>query len=146
MTPILIAPAAIFRNTLPRDRQALDPEALDELVRSIFLDGLRQPIEVMELEENDGPYTHGLLSGLRRLTAYDKLVADYPGPEKWAQIPCIVRQPPSLADALRLMVEENAVRADITPWDQARIAVDTVVSVPCPPPFWFWPDRLIGDQ
>ena len=27
------------------------------------------------------------------------------------------------------MVEENAIRADITPWDEARIAVDTVPAV-----------------
>lgn len=130
MTPTLLPLDAIALDTLPRDRTALDPTAIEELRLSILRDGLRQPIEVMELvDPPPGGPSHGLLSGLRRLTVFRGLRDDFPGHDRWATIPALVRLPDTLADALRQMVEENDIRAAITPRDQARIALDCVPAV-----------------
>lgn len=61
--------ADICDTALLRDRTALDPEAPNDLTRSIFTDGLHQPIEVYRLDlSHGGPHSFGLISGLRRLT------------------------------------------------------------------------------
>jgi len=122
----LIPLDAIADDALPRDRGHLDPAALAELRLSILRDGLRQPVELVELEAEHDGRTHGLLAGLRRLTAFRALRADFPQNPDWAAIPAFIRPPAAWADTLRQMVEENDIRADIAPWDQARIAVDLV--------------------
>ena len=112
---------AIADDALGRDRTALDPDALDELRLSIAAPGLRMPIEVFELAEPDGPRRYGLISGFRRLAAFRALAAD--GLPGHATIPAFVREPASIAAAMTAMVEENAIRADVSPWEQALIAV-----------------------
>jgi ParB family transcriptional regulator, chromosome partitioning protein len=64
----------------------------------------------------DGRY--GLISGLRRLTVIRRLAA---GSGRPATIPAHIRTPATLADAMTLMVEENDIRADISPWEQAAL-------------------------
>jgi ParB family chromosome partitioning protein len=119
--PIDLIPLdAIDAAALTRDRTAPDPEAQQELVNSISLSGLRMPVEVFELAEPSGPLRYGLISGFRRLAAFRTLHADLP--DAYAAIPAFVRRPESRAGAVRQMVEENAIRAGISPWEQAMAA------------------------
>lgn len=111
---------AISADALARDRTALAPDRLAELKLSILKSGLRQPIEVYTLiEGNERPF--GLISGYRRLAAFRALVAD--GMKRFATIPAFVREPATVAEAMIAMVEENAIRAEVSPWEQAALAV-----------------------
>lgn len=111
---------AISADALARDRTALAPDRLAELKLSILKSGLRQPIEVYTLiEGNERPF--GLISGYRRLAAFRALVAD--GVKRFATIPAFVREPATVAEAMIAMVEENAIRAEVSPWEQAALAV-----------------------
>lgn len=105
-----IATSDIDADALPRDRSALEGDRLDELIASIAATGIRLPLEVARTDQG-----LVLVSGYRRLTAARRLGLE--------TVPAVILSPGSLARALALMVEENAVRADISPWDQGRIAV-----------------------
>ncbi len=121
--PIDLIPLdAIAADALARDRVGLDPAALDELRASILASGLRMPIEVFALAEPDGPRRFGLISGFRRLAAFRALRDDWGLPGHDA-IPAFVREPASIAAAMQAMVEENAIRAEVSPWEQALVAV-----------------------
>lgn len=112
---------AIADTALTRDRAATDQAALDELRDSILAHGLRMPIEVFELADPFDGRRWGLISGFRRLAAVRALAAwGIPGHDT---IPAFVRQPSSIAAAMTAMVEENAVRAEVSPWEQALVAV-----------------------
>ena len=121
--PIHLIPLAeIDDGALPRDRTALDPEALRELRDSIAKSGLRMPVELFALAEPRGDLRYGIVSGFRRIAAFREMhtvwgIADYAG------IPAFVRRPADDAAAFAAMVEENAVRADLSPWERSRIAV-----------------------
>ena len=128
-TPILVPLAEIDPDALARDRTALDPEALSELESSIAVSGLRQPIEIFEIRPAEGePVNHwsktryGVLSGFRRFHAMRRL-HEATGQERYAAIPAFVRAPASVAAALAAMVEENEIRADLSPYERGLIAV-----------------------
>jgi len=110
----------IDADALPRDRLTLDAPDLAALQASIATEGLRQPIEVFAI---DGPLPWGLLSGLRRLTAFRALDALRPG--AFAEIPAFIRQPADLPAALALMVSENEIRAAVTPWEKGALLLTT---------------------
>ncbi|MCP3971253.1 MAG: ParB N-terminal domain-containing protein [Rhodobacteraceae bacterium] len=110
-------------NALPRDRTVLDETALLELQSSIVGTGLRQPIEVFANSGDDCP-PFGLISGLRRFTVMQRL-HQATGLAQYAGIDAILRSPDDIAAALAQMVEENDIRADLTPWERARVALDT---------------------
>jgi ParB family chromosome partitioning protein len=112
--------AEIDAASLTRDRLNVDPEALEELRESILRSGLRMPIEVYAFPEARGDHRYGLLSGFRRLAAYRELGKYHDG---YDTIPAFLRTPADRAEAMAAMVEENTVRADISPWEQARVAV-----------------------
>ena len=116
---------AILPHALPRDRSQIEPEALAELQLSIATSGLRQPIEVFELATPEPPFTHGLISGLRRLTAHQALAALRQNGD-FTTIAAFLRQPRSIPHAIALMIEENEARADLSPWEKGRILVDCV--------------------
>jgi ParB family chromosome partitioning protein len=119
MDPLIhLSPAVIDPQALLRDRTALDPAALDTLTRSIAAEGLRLPIEVWLLSSPREGHTHGLISGLRRLTAARALGL--------ATVPAFLRSPQSLAQALAAMVTENEVRAPISAWEKARLLLAAV--------------------
>lgn len=101
---------------LPRDRLGIDREALDALQRSIVDDGLRQPVEVWPIE---GPLPFALISGHRRYLCFQALAAL--NPERWGAIPCLIRQPADYPAALAMMVTENEIRAQITPWEKGAL-------------------------
>ena len=42
---------------------------------------------------------------------------------RFPTIPAFVRTPATVAEALAAMVEENAIRAEVSPWEQAMVAV-----------------------
>jgi ParB family chromosome partitioning protein len=122
MDPLIHLPPAaidaIDAQALLRDRTTLDPAALDTLTRSIAAEGLRLPIEVWQLSTPRNGHTHGLISGLRRLTAARALGL--------STVPAFLRTPQSLAQALAAMVTENEVRAPISPWEKARLLLAAV--------------------
>ncbi len=117
-----IALAEIDDAALTRDRNGLDETALTELRLSIAASGLRMPIELFQLSEPCPPHRYGLLSGLRRLHAYQAL-HKLTGDDRYAAIPAFLRAPGSMAEALTSMVEENEIRADLSPWERGRIAL-----------------------
>ena len=112
-----IPTALIDADALPRDRTRLDPAALTDLRLSIATHGLRTPIEVFAT-----PDGYALISGLRRLTA-TRALHTLTGNPAYAQIEATLRTPATLTEALTLMVEENEVRADLSPWEKGRILV-----------------------
>ena len=124
MDPIITLPLdAIDATALPRDRTTLNPAAMDDLTASIAANGLRQPIEVWQLSTPAPPLTHGLIAGFRRLQAHRALAASRRD-GSFATIPAFLRSPASLPQALAAMVEENECRAEVSPWDKARLLVE----------------------
>lgn len=115
----------IVADELTRDRMGMDVEAMEELKASITLSGLRLPIEVFELSEPEDGQVYGLLSGFRRLAAIRSLEAET-GRSEFARIRAIVRAPESVASAYLSMVEENEIRADLTPYERGRVSVLSV--------------------
>lgn len=106
---------------MPRDRLGAEPDALDELMRSIEAIGLRHPIEVFAIEPDETyrlPY--GLISGWRRLMAFRRLGRP--------TIPCIACVPADIPAALAAMVAENEVRAPISPWEKGSFLLRLVSS------------------
>lgn len=108
--------AEIDRDYLRRDRMQVDEEELQELIASIQSHGLRSPVEVVALE--DGRY--GLVSGFRRLEAFARLNLNRDG---FSEIPAFLRQGTDSATAYVSMIEENELRANLTPYERGRIAV-----------------------
>lgn len=121
----MILLAEIDDTALPRDRTALEPAALRELRDSILAHGLRLPVELFELACPVDGRRYGIVSGLRRVTAHREL-SETLGLARFARIPAFLRPLPDLASGLAAMVEENAVRADLSPWEQGRIAAVAV--------------------
>jgi len=105
---------------LSRDRLVADDEEMAELRYSILAHGMRMPIEVLELDGEEGRY--GLISGWRRLTAVRALSLETGKPE-FGQIAAMVRTPKDASDAYVSMVEENEIRADLSQYERGRIAV-----------------------
>ncbi|MEL7414268.1 MAG: ParB N-terminal domain-containing protein [Pseudomonadota bacterium] len=112
---------AVAEDHLTRDRIALDPEEMAALETSLEAHGQRTPIEVTE--RADG--RHGLISGLRRLTALRSLHARTQE-ARFATVQALVRRPDSAAEAYVAMVEENEIRADLSYYERARIAARSV--------------------
>lgn len=106
----MVPVAAVDRDYLRRDRMGLDAEEMAELISSIETNGLRSPIEVVP--QGDG---FGLVSGYRRLEAFVRLGIE--------EIPAFVRIGQEGADAYVSMIEENELRADLSPYERGRIAV-----------------------
>lgn len=122
---------AIDGDALIRDRIGLEPDAFTELRRSILVDGLRNPVELVELAPPPGsdgqtPPRYGLIAGYRRLMALRALRDD--GHDGFETVPAILRDTGDVTELYRLMVEENALRADISPWETARLVAMTVHS------------------
>ena len=115
--------AEIDADALARDRTRHDEPALIELralhrqVRPAHADrGLRPR------RRPTRPSPHGLISGFRRLAAFRGLY-EFDRPGKIRHHPRLPPHPADLAQAMTAMVEENAIRVEISPWEQAMIAV-----------------------
>lgn len=125
LSPRLIPLDAIDASALPRDRTGLDPEPFAELKASLRASGLRSPVEVFPLAAApmatapDAP-RFGLIAGYRRLAAFRDLRDE--GLEGFAEIPAFVREI-AAPEAFRAMVEENEIRAPLSPWERGRAAI-----------------------
>lgn len=108
--------AAIDLDHLVRDRMVAEEVELDELKASIRAHGLRLPVEVIALE--GGRY--GLVSGWRRLTVLHELQAENAA---FNSVKAIIRAPYEAGAIYTAMVEENELRAQISPYERGRIAV-----------------------
>ncbi len=113
--------AEIDEAALIRDCSVLDAQALEELQLSIAAHGLRLPVEVFPLAEPRPPLAYGLISGLRRLMAFREL-HETARDGRYAAIPALIRPAAPEAEALAAMVEENEMRASLSPWERGRIA------------------------
>ncbi|SPJ26214.1 ParB/RepB/Spo0J family partition protein [Palleronia abyssalis] len=111
----------VDEGVMVRDRTVIDPSEMEELKRSIQRNGLRLPIEVYDKGEGS-ERRFGLISGYRRLRAVRDLNG-LMGPELFATIRAVVREPEELGGALVAMVEENEIRAQLTHFERGRIAV-----------------------
>jgi ParB family chromosome partitioning protein len=121
--PIRLVPLAeIEACALTRDRTGLDAGPLTELEISIAASGLRQPIEIFPLAAPYDGMTFGLLSGYRRLYAFRNLL-ERTRQDRYAVIPAFVRERRDLAEAMAAMIEENEIRAGISPYERGLICV-----------------------
>lgn len=110
--------AALEEAHLVRDRIAMDEGELATLMASLRDRGQQMPVEVVDL----GGGRYGLISGWRRLTALRRLHAET-GEDRFAEIQALVRSPEGAPEAYRAMVEENEIRAGLSFYERARIAV-----------------------
>ncbi|MEM6896875.1 MAG: ParB N-terminal domain-containing protein [Pseudomonadota bacterium] len=113
---------AINPNALIRDRTVIEAADQQELRDSILANGLRLPIEVFELTEPHGPFRYGLVSGYRRHMAVSELYEKTEIPT-FAKIRALVVPRKTAGDTFAAMVEENEVRAGLSPFERGRIAV-----------------------
>jgi len=110
-----IATDSIRTNQMIRDRTVLNADELVELQISIRANGLRLPIEVYE--DGDG---YALLSGYRRLLAFNNLAELNPG--EFKTIKALIRPATDTAGAFAAMIEENEIRANLSHYERGRIA------------------------
>ncbi len=106
--------ADISLHHLSRDRMVLDEDEMEALQASIAERGQQTPIEVIALRGN----SFGLISGLRRIEALRALGQK--------TVLAFVRRPEGSQEAYRSMVEENEIRASLSFYERANIAVAAV--------------------
>ncbi|WP_299832326.1 ParB N-terminal domain-containing protein [uncultured Roseobacter sp.] len=114
---------------LVRDRSHVDAEEMQVLIDSLRSRGQQTAIEVVALA--GGHY--GLISGWRRLMALRQLLEQTQEP-RFATVKALIRSPQSAPDAYRAMVEENEIRADLSFYERARIAVQAAAQGVYPDP------------
>lgn len=95
---------------LARDRMVLDEDEMAALVASIEARGQQTPIEVVRI-----PGGFGLISGLRRVEALKRLGQ--------GEALAVIRRPETSQSAYQAMVEENEIRANLSFYERAQIAV-----------------------
>ena len=105
---------AISTHHLARDRMVLDPDEMDALAASIAERGQQTPVEVVTLSGD----RFGLISGLRRVEALRALGHPH--------VLALIKQPEDSREAYRAMVEENEIRAGLSFYERANIAVAAV--------------------
>ncbi|MEM9843206.1 MAG: ParB N-terminal domain-containing protein [Pseudomonadota bacterium] len=105
--------AEVMIHHLARDRMVLDPDDMEALKTSLAARGQQAPIEVVTLSEG-----YGLISGLRRVEALRALGE--------TEVLAFIRKPESVEAAYRAMIEENEMRADLSYYERANIAVMSV--------------------
>lgn len=111
-----IAVGQIDLDHVVRDRMVSDPEEMAELRASLRASGQRLPVEVVRLP--DGRY--GLISGWRRITALMENAREDGMAEP--QVLALLRQGRDAAAVYAGMVEENEIRAALTPYERGRVA------------------------
>ena len=99
---------------LNRDRMVLDESEMEALRASITARGQQTPVEVLSLSS----HRFGLISGLRRLEALKSLGQ--------TEVLAFVRNPESAGASYVAMVEENEIRAALSFYERANIAVQAV--------------------
>ena len=115
----------IIVDYLVRDRVAGDAEEMDALKLSLKARGQQTPIEVVRVAAGagaGGPPRYGLISGWRRLQALQAL-SDETGDKRFGQILVLTRAPSVQSEAYVAMVEENEIRANLSFFERARVAL-----------------------
>ena len=116
---------AIDDSHLLRDRMVMDADDMAALTDSLRARGQQTAIEVVRLPGGDsdkaGP-RYGLVAGWRRLTALRRLHDDT-GEARFATVQARIVAPPDARAAYVAMVEENEIRADLSFYERARIAL-----------------------
>ena len=105
---------AVAADHLVRDRMTLDEAEMAVLEDSLRRRGQQVPIEVVDL----GQGGYGLISGWRRVEALRRIGA--------GAALALVRRPEGAAEAYLAMIEENEVRAGLSFYERARLAVEAV--------------------
>jgi len=105
--------AEVFIQHLARDRMVIDDEEMEVLKTSLSTRGQQSPIEVVRIT---GGY--GLISGMRRVAALKALGETH--------VLALVRRPETAEAAYIAMVEENEIRANLSYYERANIAVMAV--------------------
>lgn len=113
---------AIDQGHLVRDRMVQDFDEMEALRESLRARGQQTPIEVVRLPEPRGAQRYGLISGWRRLTALGDLHRADPD-KGFGTVRALVVAPESRQAAYVAMVEENEIRADLSLYERARIAL-----------------------
>jgi len=98
---------------LARDRMVIDGEEMEVLKTSMATRGQQTPIEVVRTGA-----TYGLISGMRRVAALKALGETH--------VLALVRRPETAEAAYLAMVEENEIRANLSYYERANIAVMAV--------------------
>lgn len=115
---ISIPLSAVVEDHLVRDRVGMDADDMAALMSSLEARGQQTPIEVVDL----GAGRYGLISGWRRLSALKQLL-ETTGEDRFGRVQALVRAPEGAPEAYQAMVEENEVRANLSFYERARIAV-----------------------
>jgi ParB/RepB/Spo0J family partition protein len=110
---------AVQEDYLVRDRIAVTDDEMASLTDSLRARGQQTPVEVVDL--GDGRY--GLISGWRRMRALRALAEEGGAP---GEVLVLLRTPVDATEAYRAMIEENEIRADLSFYERARIAVQAV--------------------
>lgn len=110
----------VVTDYIERDRMAVDDGEMQALRDSLRARGQQTPIELVALK--DQPRKFGLISGWRRCHAL-KMLHDETGEDRFASVQALLRLPETAAAAYLAMVEENEIRADLSYFERARIAV-----------------------
>ncbi len=107
---------------LVRDRMMQDDDDMETLMASLRARGQQTPIEVSALTPGGDGFAYGLISGWRRLYALQRLYEET-SEDRFATIKALVVTPETVQDAYLAMVEENEIRADLSLYERARIAL-----------------------
>lgn len=109
---------SIVVDHLVRDRLAQEDEEMASLVDSLRARGQQTPIEVTDL----GGGRYGLIAGWRRVAAL-KALFEATGDSRFAKASALIRTPEGAPAAYLAMVEENEIRAPLSFYERARVAV-----------------------
>ena len=101
-------PLELIRPNPAQPRTRFDPDALEQLARSVAEDGVLQPLLVTE----DGQGGYLLVAGERRLRAAQRAGL--------ATVPAVIRERLGEDRHLELALVENLQRRDLTPLEEAR--------------------------
>lgn len=98
---------------ISRDRIAFDEEDMQALMASLRERGQQAPIEVVPLQNG-----YGLISGLRRMEALQRLGQ--------TTVLAFVRKQSDRRDKFQAMIDENEIRADLSFYERVNIAAVAV--------------------
>lgn len=106
---------------LIRDRVQFDEAEMETLKDSLRARGQQTPIEVVDRGESSHRARYGLISGLRRYRALQALAKE--DPARFGTVLALVRRPESAQEAYQAMVEENEIRASLSFYEKAHLAL-----------------------
>lgn len=90
-----------------------------ELMDSIRADGLIHPVTIRPNPDPRFPLSYVLVSGHRRLVAYQRLHKEYPE-EGFGKIPAVLKNIKDELQARLMLLEANTTARDVTDWERAK--------------------------